>query len=107
VVARAEIYWATLPEPAGRRPVCILTRQTALSFLERVVCANVTRTIRGIPSEVDVGAAEGLPHASVINCDDLVTISREWLDVEAIGRLDTLKRSGLDLALRFALGIVY
>ena len=107
MVARNEVYWADLGPPAGRRPVCILTRTTAIPVLQAVTCAPITRTIRGIPSEVEVGLAEGLPQAGVITCDSIITVPKAALDPEPVGLLDLGRRIELDRALRFALDIAY
>ena len=107
MVARNDIYWADLGPPAGRRPVCILTRDAALQVLTAVTCAPITRTIRGIRSEVELGPAQGLPERCVISCDNLVTIPIGDLDPEPVGHLGELERAELDRALRYALDIVY
>lgn len=107
MVARGDIFWADLGPPAGRRPVCVLTRDPAIEVLAGVVCAPITRTIRGIRSEVEVGPDEGLPQTSVINCDNVLTVPQGSLDPEPVGRLDLAKRVGLDRALRYALDIQY
>jgi mRNA interferase MazF len=107
VVARNEIYWADLGPPAGRRPVCILTRNAAIEVLASVTCAPITRTIRGIHSEVEVGTDEGLPEPCVISCDNLITLPQDSLDEDPVGRLDEASRAVLDRALRYALDIVY
>ena len=107
MVARNDIIWADLGEPAGRRPVCVLSRDAAISVLTAVTCAPITRTIRGIRTEVELGPAEGLPEVCVINCDNVLTVPLEDLDDRPVGRLDEAKRSQLDRALRFALDIVY
>ncbi len=107
MVARNEIYWADLGSPAGRRPVCILTRDAAIDVLTAVTCAPITRTVRGIRSEVEVGPRDGLPEPSVISCDTLLTVAKRSLDPAPIGRLGTEARVELDRALRFALDILY
>jgi len=107
VVASNEIYWADLGPPAGRRPVCVLTRNAAIDVLQTVTCAPITRTIRGIASEVEVGPAHGLPAAGVITCDNILTVPKVRLDPEPVGVLDLDERAQLDRAVRFALGIVY
>lgn len=107
MVVRNEIYWADLGPRAGRRPVCILTRDAAIPVLDRVTCAPITRTIRGIPSEVPVGPEHGLPEEAVINCDNIVTIGKLRLDPRPIGSLDAGTRARLDRALRYSLDIVY
>ena len=107
MVARGDVFWAELGPPAGRRPVCVLTRDAAIEVLSAVTCAPITRTIRGIRSEVKVGPEEGLPQASVVSCDNLLTLSKALLAPEAMGHLSFVKRAELDLALRYALDIQY
>ncbi len=107
MVARNEIYWADLGPPLGRRPVCVLTRNAAIEVLAAVTCAPITRTARGIRSEVELGPEHGLPEACVVSCDNVITVPVDALDDEAIGHLDELTRARLDQALRYALDIVY
>ena len=107
MVARGDVFWAELGPPAGRRPVCVLTRDAAIVVLRTVTCAPVTRTIRGIRSEVAVGPRQGLPETSVINCDNVLTVPQDVLDPAPAGRLDEVKRAELDRALRYALDIQY
>ena len=107
MVARHEIYWADLGPPAGRRPVCVITRDAAAAVLTAVICVPITRTIRGIRSEVEIGPDEGLPELCVINCDTIVTVPVDALDRDPVGHLDESKRSELDRALRYALDILY
>jgi len=93
--------------PAGRRPVCILTRDAAIEVLSTVTCAPITRTIRGIRSEITVGTDEGLPDASVVTCDNIVTLPKTLLTEEPVGHLGLEKLATLDQALRYALDIQY
>ncbi len=102
---RGEVYWASLPPPAGRRPVVLLTRTRAIAVRTRVTVAPVTRTARGIASEVALGREEGLPTRSVASCDNIQTIRKDLLDPEPAGRLGPSKMRELDRAIRFALGI--
>lgn len=107
MVARNDIFWADLGPAGGRRPVCVLTRGAAISVLDRVTCAPITWTIRGIASEVEVGPDQGLPKPAVINCDNLITIPKRLLDPQPVGRLDSGARAELDRALRYSLDIIY
>lgn len=106
-MTRGDIFWADLGRPAGRRSVCVLTRDAAIEVLTALTCAPITRTIRGIRSEVGVGPDEGLPTPSVINCDNLITVPMEHLDDPAVGHLGLEARADLDQALRYALDIQY
>jgi mRNA interferase MazF len=85
----------------------VLTRDAAIDVLTALTCAPITRTIRGIRSEVEVGPAEGLPEPSVITCDSIVTIPVAALDSSPVGHLDLEGRVMLDRALRYALDIQY
>jgi mRNA interferase MazF len=107
VVERGDIIWADLGAPAGRRPLCVLTRDAAIAVLTAITCAPITRTIRGIRSEVEIGPAQGLPDQSVISCDNLITVATTLLDSGPVGHLDLDCRIRLDGALRYALDIQY
>ena len=63
------------------RPVLILTREVVRPHLSRVTVAPITSTICGLSTEVPVGTANGLDHASVVSCDNIVT-----MPVSALGR---------------------
>lgn len=104
VMRRTDVWWADLPPPAGRRPVVLVSRQKAIEVRSAVTAAQVTTKVRGIPTEVPLGAAEGLPKDCVVNVDVLFTVEKTRL-VERAGALSAEKRGALDEALRFALGL--
>lgn len=85
----------------------MLARDAAIEVLTAITCAPITRTIRGIHSEVEVGPEEGLPESSVISCDHLITIPTELFDSAPVGHLGLEARISLDEALRYALDIQY
>ncbi len=107
MVVRGDIIWADLGPPAGRRPVCVVTRDAAIAVLTAVTCAPITRSVRGIRSEVEVGPQEGLPEPRAITCDNLITIPSDLLERSPVGHLDLNARIQLDQALRYALDIQY
>ncbi|OGQ92048.1 MAG: hypothetical protein A2289_23380 [Deltaproteobacteria bacterium RIFOXYA12_FULL_58_15] len=98
---RGEIWWAHVDK---QRPVVLVSRQEAYAVRALVIVAPVSTTIRGFAVEVKVGKRDGLPKPGVINCDWLVTIPKSALK-ERIGTLSSTKRTQLDEALRFALGL--
>ena len=100
-----EIWWATLPLPVGRRPVLLLTRGAAFSYLNKVLVAEITTTIRDIAQEVRLGKAEGLAAASVINFDNLHTIAKVQLTKRA-GALKPSRIVEVKRALGHSLGWV-
>ncbi len=101
---RAEIWWARLELPAGRRPVVLVSRQAAYAIRLSITVAEITTVVRGIPSEISLGPRDGMPRPCVINTDNLVTIPRSILETR-IAALSAAKTEQLDAALRFSLGL--
>ncbi|VTR76690.1 type II toxin-antitoxin system PemK/MazF family toxin [Cellulomonas hominis] len=65
------IHVAELDE---RRPVLVLTREAVRPYLGKVTVAPITSTARGLATEVPVGPENGLDQASVVSCDNLLTV---------------------------------
>jgi mRNA interferase MazF len=103
-VRRGDVYWAQFSKPIGKRPVVLVSRDEAYSIKTRVTVVVVTRTVRGIPTEVRVGRSEGLPKAGVANADEFVTIPVTTLR-ERIATLSRSKLDEIDATLRFAFGL--
>ena len=101
---RGDIYWAQFSAPVGQRPVILVSRDEAYAIKTRVTVVVVTRTVRGIPTEVRLGPSQGLPKVGVANADELVTIPRTTLR-DRIATLSRAKLDEIDAALRFALGL--
>ncbi len=81
---QGEIWWAEAVDK--RRPVLVVTRTDAVPVLTWLVVAPVTRTVRQIPTEVALGAANGLESPCVASFDNLQPIRRSFLTHRA-GRL--------------------
>lgn len=101
---RGEIWWARMPEPAGRRPVVLVSRDSAYAVRASVTVLEVSTTIRGIPTEVPLGSRDGLPRKCVANADNIQTIPKNWLD-ERVAALRREKLVEVDSAIRFSLGM--
>jgi len=97
------VRWYKFPQPNKKRPVVILTRDSALEFLGEVTVAPITSTIRDIPTEVLLARADGMPRECAINLDHIQTVSRGQIG-PLITKLDTEKMLLLRSALLFALG---
>ena len=97
-----EIWWANLPAPAGKRPVLLLSRNDAYEYLSKVVVAEITTTIRGIPVEIPLGRAEGLPKRCAANCDNFRTVARSWL-AKRLGALAPARHAEVKRAVGYAL----
>jgi mRNA interferase MazF len=68
------------------RPVLVLTREIVRPHLNSVTIAPITGTIRGLSTEVQLGARNGLDHDCVVACDHITTIPVNALG-EQIGLL--------------------
>jgi mRNA interferase MazF len=65
-------------KPGGDRPVLVLTRDPVVDRIGAVVVAALTRTRRGLVSELDLtAAADGVPTDCVVNFDNLHTVPRD------------------------------
>lgn len=66
---RGEIRWYTFRPPDKRRPVLLLGRPEVIDVLGEVIVVPVTRTIRGIPTEVVLTPDDGVPVTCALNFD--------------------------------------
>jgi mRNA interferase MazF len=96
VPRQGEVWWAEAEDK--RRPVLIVTRDDAIPVLRRVVVAPVTRTVRGIPTELALGADEGLPVACAASFDNVQPINRHLL-TQRLGQVPAARRGDLCRAL--------
>jgi mRNA interferase MazF len=102
-VRQYEIWWARLPEPVGRRPVVLLSRNSAYEYLTRVIVVEVTSTVRAIPVEVPLGRGEGLSTKCVANLDNVHVIPKQSLE-RRVGALAPGRVAEVKRALGYALG---
>src|SRR2546421_9114369 len=101
---QGEIWWCRLPGPGGNRPVLILTRSSVIPHRGNITVAPVTRTIRGIASEVELLPADGVPTRCAISLDDIQTVRKNTLN-RRIATLSPEKRRAVFQAIRFAFDI--
>jgi mRNA interferase MazF len=99
---RGEVRWYTFKAPDRRRPVLILTRDSAIGFLNALTIAPLTTTIRDIPTEVYLTPAEGLPNECVVNLDNIQTVPRANIG-SLITTLSTTRMEEVKQAISFAL----
>ncbi len=99
-----EIRWAELPSPVGRRPVLLLSRESAYNVRTSVTVAMVTSTIRNIPVEVPLEEEDGMPVKCVVNVDNILTIPKSRL-AERITQLSQKKMAAVSKAIIFALDL--
>lgn len=101
-MSRGDVCWVELPDQK-RRPALVLTRDEAIPAMRRVIIAHLTTTIRGIPIEVRLDPADGLPRDCVVNLDNLRTVPRALLS-DPIARLSGSRMHEVCRALAIATG---
>lgn len=75
---RGEIWFAATP--GGDRPVLVLTRDPVAGRISRVVVAALTRTVRGLVSELELTPEhDGVPTMCVVSLDNVHTVDRSML----------------------------
>lgn len=83
------------------RPVLLLTRELVRPHLATVTVAPITTTIRGLSTEVNVDATNGLAGPSVVSCDNITTIPTNAVGAQ-IGVLLDSQEPALSDAIRAA-----
>lgn len=83
-LGHGQVWWADLDKV---RPVVVLTRGRVASRLTRVLIAPITTTVRGLATEVPLGAAEGVQDQSVASLDNVQLVPADCL-LRRAGRVD-------------------
>lgn len=102
-VNRGEIWLLDLPRPDKQRPVLVLSRPSLILRLHTVTVAAITSTLRGAPTEVELGPPEGLKQTSCVNLCNLFTIEKRRLRT-FVGSLGAKKMGRVCRALLIASG---
>ena len=100
---QGEIRWYTFSLPDKRRPVLILTRTSAISYLHSVSVAPISTRIRNIPSEVLLTEADGVQEPCVVNLDNIQTVPQDRLG-KLLVRLTSDRLKEVRDAIAFAYG---
>ena len=80
----------------------LLTRTSGYAYLNKVIVAEVTSTVREIPEEVRLGKEEGLPHPSVVNLDNVHVVPKTRVG-DLIGALSARRQREVKRAVGYAL----
>ena len=102
-IARGDVRLYQFAPPDKKRPVVVLTRDSAIAYLSTVTVAPITSTIRSVPSEVVLSEEDGMKSPCAVNLHNTVTISQLRLG-KRVARLGSLRMSEICAALRFSLG---
>ena len=99
---RGELWLAEVGRK--KRPVLVMTRSEVIDVRVLVTVAEVTTSIRGLASEVDIDhVGVGLEQPSVINCDGIHTVTQRSLTT-LIGRASDDVMRKVCAAVSYALG---
>lgn len=63
--------------PDKRRPILILTRDDVIDHLNEIIVVPITRTIRGLATEVVLTQEDGMPVVSALNFDHVALAQRQ------------------------------
>src|SRR5690606_2036313 len=102
---RGEIRWYTFRAPDKRRPVLILSRDEVIDQLNEVIVAPLTRTVRGLSTEVLLTPNDGMPVMSAVNFDHISLAQRSRLGA-ALASLPDARWSEVRSALLTACGFM-
>lgn len=102
-IARGDVRLYRFHPPDKLRPVVVLTRDSAISYLSTVTVAPITSTIRGVPSEVLLDENDGMKAPCAINVHNAVTVSQNRLG-KRVAQLSPVRLNQLCVAIRFSLG---
>ena len=87
---RGQVWWGEI-ERMGRRPFLVMSRSAAIPVLNSVLAVPVTRTVRGIPTELPLGPGDGMPTDCVASFDNLRVVPKANL----VGHICTLQPARL------------
>jgi len=76
-VTRGEVWWVEDPV-TGRRPHLVLMRAAAVPVVNALIVVPATRTMRGLPTEVGLGADDGMPGDCVLSLDNLTLMPKAF-----------------------------
>lgn len=102
-MTQSDVYWHTFLPPDKRRPVVILSRPSVIPYLNSVIVASVTSTIRNTASEVLLSEDDGLNEECVANLDNIYTVQKSLLG-DFITHLQKERMREIREAIEFALG---
>ena len=102
-IARGDVRLYNFAPPGKKRPVVVLTRDSAIAYLSTVTVAPISSTIRGVPSEVLLNEEDGMKAPCAINLHNPVTVVQERLGKRVV-QLNSRRMYEICAALRFSLG---
>ncbi len=100
-LSRGQIWLLDRPRPDKRRPV--ISRPSLIGVLNTATVVAITSTLRGSPTEVELGIEDGLKRTSCANLCNLFTVAQDDLRV-FVGSVSPAKMREVCRALLVATG---
>ncbi len=113
MIKRGDIWWVSLPEPAGsmpgyRRPVVVIQADSFnTSRINTIIAVVITSNLRlaNAPGNIFLSAkSTGLSKDSVANVSQVITVDKSFL-MERIGGLSSGQMQRLEEGLRLVLSL--
>lgn len=102
-IARGDVRLYQFAAPDKKRPIVVLTRESAIGYLSTVTVAPITSAIRGVPSEVVLNQDDGMKTPCAVNLHNAVTVTQQKLG-KRLAQLSPARMREICAALRFSLG---
>ena len=102
-IARGDVRVYQFASPDKKRPVVVLTRDSAIGYLPTVTVAPITSTIHGVPSEVILNEDDDMKTTCAVNLHHAITVSQQRLG-KRVAQLSALRMGEICAAVRFSLG---
>ena len=101
---RGDLWTVDFGADIGQHHALLVARTGSMRRRWRAIVAVITSEQIGLPTEVPVGPEHGLERDSVVDCEDLYTVSSDLLG-RRLGEVDVRTQQAVDRALRIALAL--
>jgi mRNA interferase MazF len=102
-ISRGDVRLYEFAPPDKKRPVVVLTRNSAVAYLSTVTVAPITTAVRGVPSEIVLTENDGMKSHCAVNLHNVVTVTQNRLG-RRVAQLSSVRMAEICAALRFSLG---
>ena len=102
-IERGDVRLFQFAPPDKKRPVLVITRDSAVKYLTTATIAPITSTVRGVPSEVVLDESDGMKGRCAVNLHNLVTVPQQRLG-RRLSHLGSRRMTEVCGAVRFSLG---
>ncbi len=106
MLRRAHLHWVKLPGDK-KRPVLVLSPEARNQAANDVIVVPLSSVLRYGPWHVRLDKGEaGMPRASVIQCEQITTVHKDYVVARPIGTLSPARMAEVERGILFAIGMV-